>query len=281
MRCKVRNAKPRPIRRNPPTAATMPGVKRPESKLPSRIDRPAPARRMPAALRPTPKPNKSKYIRTPPAPGGRRTIYVDIVTRLPISRKRLLPCGNPALRAPQPALPVEIFCLSAETRLRSGGQLQSWPYLEEPFAFPDGCTGDIPANFTLRSTPMAFTLPELPYPYDALAPYMSRETLEYHHDKHHQAYVTACNNLSKGTEWEHKPLEEVVVGTFGKNPGLFNNAAQNFNHIHFWKWMKKGGGGDKLPGKVEKQLTSDMGPLAKVKEDLIQAGVTQFGSGWA
>jgi superoxide dismutase, Fe-Mn family len=127
---------------------------------------------------------------------------------------------------------------------------------------------------------MAFTLPELPYPYDALAPNMSRETLEFHHDKHHLAYVNTGNNLAKGTEWENKPVEEVVKGTFGKNPGLFNNAAQHFNHIHFWKWMKKGGGGDKLPGKLEKQLTSDIGPLAKVKEDLIQAGATQFGSGW-
>jgi len=64
---------------------------------------------------------------------------------------------------------------------------------------------------------MAFTLPDLPYAYDALAPNMSRETLEFHHDKHHQAYVTAGNNLAKGTEWENKPVEEVVKGTFGKN----------------------------------------------------------------
>ena len=127
---------------------------------------------------------------------------------------------------------------------------------------------------------MAFTLPALPYPYDALAPYMSRETLEFHHDKHHQAYVTAANNLAKGTEWENKPIEEVVNGTFGKNQPLFNNAAQHYNHSHFWKWMKKDGGGDKLPGKLEKQITSDIGPLAKVKEDLTQAGVSQFGSGW-
>ena len=63
---------------------------------------------------------------------------------------------------------------------------------------------------------MAFTLPDLPYPYDALAPYMSRETLEFHHDKHHQAYVTAANNLAKGTEWENKPVEQVVNATFGR-----------------------------------------------------------------
>jgi len=128
---------------------------------------------------------------------------------------------------------------------------------------------------------MAFTLPDLPYSYDALTPYMSRETLEYHHDKHHQAYVTTGNNLAKGTEWENKPLEEVVIGTFGKIPGLFNNAAQHYNHLHFWKWLKQGGGGDKLPGKLEKQITADIGPLAKLKEDFSQAGLTQFGSGWA
>ena len=72
----------------------------------------------------------------------------------------------------------------------------------------------------------------------------------------------------------------MLKGTFGKNPGLFNNAAQHYNHIEFWKWMKKGGGGDKLPGKLEKQLTADIGPLAKVKEEFAQAGATQFGSGW-
>ena len=69
---------------------------------------------------------------------------------------------------------------------------------------------------------MSFTLPDLPYAYEALAPYMSRETLEYHHDKHHLAYVNNGNNLLKGTEWEGKSLEEVVKGSFGKNAGLFN-----------------------------------------------------------
>jgi Fe-Mn family superoxide dismutase len=135
-------------------------------------------------------------------------------------------------------------------------------------------------DFTLRTRPWHSPCPTFPIPYDALAPYMSRETLEFHHDKHHQAYVTAANNLAKGTEWENKPVEEVVKGTFGKNQTLFNNAAQHYNHSHFWKWMKKDGGGDKLPGSFEKQITSDIGPLAKVKEDLTQAGVTQFGSGW-
>ena len=105
---------------------------------------------------------------------------------------------------------------------------------------------------------MSFSLPDLPYPHDALAPYMSRETLEYHHDKHHQAYVTNGNNLLKGSEWEGKSLEEVVKGSYGKNAGLFNNAGQHWNHNHFWKWMKPGGGGDKIPGNLEKKIAADL-----------------------
>jgi Fe-Mn family superoxide dismutase len=132
----------------------------------------------------------------------------------------------------------------------------------------------------LRSTPMSFTLPDLPYAHDALAPYMSRETLEYHHDKHHLAYVNNGNNLLKGTEWEGKSLEDVVRGSFGKNAGLFNNAGQHYNHIHFWQWMKPNGGG-KIPGALLKAIDSDLGGEEKFKADFINAGVTQFGSGWA
>src|SRR6201990_3181888 len=128
---------------------------------------------------------------------------------------------------------------------------------------------------------LMFSLPELPYSYDALAPYMSRETLEYHHDKHHLTYVNNANNLLKGSEFEGKSLEEVVRGSHGKNQPLFNNAAQHYNHLHFWQWMKPNGGGDKLPGNLEKKIAADLGSVAKMKEDFIQAGVTQFGSGWA
>ena len=128
---------------------------------------------------------------------------------------------------------------------------------------------------------MAFSLPDLPYSHDALAPYMSKETLEFHHDKHHLAYVNNGNNLLKGTEWEDKSLEEIVKGSHGKNAGLFNNAGQHYNHLHFWKWMKPGGGGDKIPGALKAKIDSDLGGVAKAKEDFIQAGVTQFGSGWA
>ena len=127
---------------------------------------------------------------------------------------------------------------------------------------------------------MAFTLPELPYSYDALSPYMSKETLEFHHDKHHQAYVTNGNNLMKGTEFEDKSVEEVVAGSFGKNQGLFNNAGQHYNHLHFWKWMKPNGGGTPS-GAVEKALTESFGSLEAAHKAFIDAGTTQFGSGWA
>ena len=128
---------------------------------------------------------------------------------------------------------------------------------------------------------MAFELPELPYAYEALQPYMSRETLEYHHDKHHQAYVTNGNKLLKDSGLEGKSLEEIVKASFGKNQGLFNNAAQHFNHTHFWKWMKKDGGGKKLPGKLLKAIDSDLGGYDKFREDFLAAGAAQFGSGWA
>lgn len=127
---------------------------------------------------------------------------------------------------------------------------------------------------------MAFELPSLPYDYEALQPYMSKETLEYHHDKHHQAYVTNGNNLLTGSGLEDKSLEDVVKQSYSKNAGLFNNAAQHYNHIHFWKWMKKDGGGTKLPGALQSAVDADLGGYDKFRADFIQAGVTQFGSGW-
>jgi len=127
---------------------------------------------------------------------------------------------------------------------------------------------------------MTFTLPPLPYAYDALGPHMSKETLEFHHDKHHQAYVTNGNNAIKGTEFEGKSLEEIVKGSFGKNPAVFNNAGQHYNHIHFWSWMKPNGGGSKLPGRLEKKINEDLGGFEKFKTDFAAAGVGQFGSGW-
>jgi Fe-Mn family superoxide dismutase len=130
---------------------------------------------------------------------------------------------------------------------------------------------------------MAFELPALPYAYDALGPYMSKETLEYHHDKHHQAYVTNGNNLLKDSGLEGKSLEEIVKGAYGKNAGLFNNAGQHYNHLHFWNWLAPNGGGGaaKVPGSLLKAIESDLGGYDKFRTDFIAAGTTQFGSGWA
>ncbi|WP_312796015.1 superoxide dismutase [Tianweitania sp.] len=128
---------------------------------------------------------------------------------------------------------------------------------------------------------MAFQLPELPYAYDALAPYMSAETLEYHHDKHHKAYVDTGNTLAEKAGLADKSVEEIVKASYGKDQPLFNNAAQHYNHIHFWKWMKKDGGGKSLPGKLQTAFDSDLGGYDKFRNDLIEAGKGQFGSGWA
>ncbi len=127
---------------------------------------------------------------------------------------------------------------------------------------------------------MAFELPELPYAYDALGEFMSAETFEYHHDKHHQAYVTNGNKLLEGSGLEGKSLEEVVKGSFGSNAGLFNNAAQHYNHLHFWNWMKPNGGGA-IPGALEAKIIADLGSVAEFRDAFITAGTTQFGSGWA
>jgi Fe-Mn family superoxide dismutase len=126
-----------------------------------------------------------------------------------------------------------------------------------------------------------FTLPPLPYAYDALGPYMSKETLEFHHDKHHQAYVTNGNKLLEGSGLEILALEDVVKEAYGKNPGLFNNAGQHYNHVHFWNWMKPNGGGKNVPAALAKAIDSDLGGFDKFRADFIAAGTTQFGSGWA
>lgn len=128
---------------------------------------------------------------------------------------------------------------------------------------------------------MSYQLPDLPYDYEALAPYMSRETLEFHHDKHHKAYVDKGNDLVKGTPWEGKSLEEAVIGSFGKpeHQGLFNQVSQHWNHNHFWHWMKPNGGGA-IPGNLEAKIIEDFGSVAKLREQFIAKGVGQFGSGW-
>lgn len=131
---------------------------------------------------------------------------------------------------------------------------------------------------------MAFELPDLPYSYDALDPYMSAETLEFHHDKHHNAYVTKGNDMIQGTGLENASLEEAMVSAF-KDPnrgGLFNQLGQHYNHIHFWKWMKPNGGGGEsaIPGNVLDKINEDLGGYEAFRDEFIKQGVGQFGSGW-
>jgi superoxide dismutase, Fe-Mn family len=129
---------------------------------------------------------------------------------------------------------------------------------------------------------MAIELPALPYAYDALGPYMSKETLEFHHDKHHMAYVTNGNNLLKDSPLASKSIEEICVAAYNeKAQGLVNNVGQHYNHNHFWAWMKPNGGGNKLPAKLAKAVDADLGGFDKMRADFVQAGLTQFGSGWA
>lgn len=127
----------------------------------------------------------------------------------------------------------------------------------------------------------AFELPELPYSYDALDPYMSAETLEYHHDKHHNAYVTKGNEIITGLDNMGETLEEVVINAHKQGEqGLFNNAGQHYNHKHFWNWMKPNGGGA-IPGELETAINDSFGSFESFHTKFIEAGVTQFGSGWA
>ena len=129
---------------------------------------------------------------------------------------------------------------------------------------------------------MSFELPSLPYANDALAPYMSSETLDFHHGKHHQTYVTNLNNLLKDHELQSSSLEDIVVKSSkdASMAGIFNNAGQHWNHILFWQCMKPNGGGS-IPSELEGRLNSDFGSVEQFKEAFIQAGTTQFGSGWA
>lgn len=124
---------------------------------------------------------------------------------------------------------------------------------------------------------MEHLLPALPYPADALAPYMSKETFEYHHDKHHQAYVTNLNNLIKGTEFAELSLESIVK----KAPagGIYNNAAQVWNHTFFWNCMKPAGGGSSK-GALAAAINKKWGSFEDFKKAFQTSAVGNFGSGW-
>ncbi len=130
---------------------------------------------------------------------------------------------------------------------------------------------------------MAFELPDLPYSHDALASGgMSKETLEFHHDIHHKAYVDNGNKLIEGTEWAGKSVEEIVTGTYDKGAvaqsGIFNNASQHWNHTQFWEMM--GPTGRDMPGELESALKESFGSIEKFTDDFKAAGAGQFGSGW-
>ena len=128
---------------------------------------------------------------------------------------------------------------------------------------------------------MSFELPKLDYAKKALAPIMSEETLDLHHGKHHQTYITNLNNFIKDTEMSKMSLEEIITHSSKDRSkiGIFNNASQHWNHIMFWKCMKPGGGGS-MPKKLKERIISDFGSEENFKKEFIQAGVTQFGSGW-
>lgn len=127
-----------------------------------------------------------------------------------------------------------------------------------------------------------FDLPPLPYPMNALEPYISEKTMEFHYGKHHKAYVDNLNKLVKDTEFENMPLEEVVKNTAGRKEftGIFNNAAQAWNHAFFWNCMQKDGGGEPS-GELKKKIERDFGSYENFRSEFKTAATTQFGSGWA
>lgn len=124
---------------------------------------------------------------------------------------------------------------------------------------------------------MAITLPELPYAMDALAPHISKETLEFHYGKHHNGYVTKLNGLIPGTEFENASLEEMILKGKG---GVFNNAAQVWNHTFYWNCMSPNGGGEPT-GALADAINKNFGSFAKFKEEFSTKAATLFGSGWA
>ncbi|HYQ87565.1 MAG TPA: superoxide dismutase [Bacteroidota bacterium] len=127
---------------------------------------------------------------------------------------------------------------------------------------------------------MPFTLPNLPYPTDALEPSIDKMTMEIHHGKHHAAYVTNLNKAIEGTEWDKKSIEQILAGVSKLPVAVRNNGGGHYNHSLFWNWMKPKGGGAPT-GDLAAAITRDFGSFEKFKEQLSGAGMNRFGSGWA
>lgn len=130
---------------------------------------------------------------------------------------------------------------------------------------------------------MAFTLPPLPYSYDALEPHIDEATMKLHHGKHHQAYVDKLNAAIAASEWESKSIDEIMV-SLDKVPdkikaAVRNNGGGHYNHSLFWQWMSPTGGGEPT-GKVAEAINAKFGSFAKFKEEFEAAGMSRFGSGW-
>ncbi|MCS6824697.1 MAG: superoxide dismutase [Cytophagaceae bacterium] len=127
---------------------------------------------------------------------------------------------------------------------------------------------------------MAFELPELPYTHDALEPHIDKLTMEIHHGKHHNAYVTNLNNAIKGTEWENKSIEEIMANVSKLSPAVRNNGGGHYNHSMFWKVIGPNGQG-KPSGELAAAIEKKWGSFDKFKEEFTAAATTRFGSGWA
>jgi Fe-Mn family superoxide dismutase len=139
-----------------------------------------------------------------------------------------------------------------------------------------GCSADISPSATAKEPLMAIELPPLPYEKNALEPHISAETLEYHYGKHHQAYVTNLNKMIEGTEFADAKLEDIIKKSSG---GMFNNAAQTWNHTFYWNSMSPKGGGEPS-GKLADAINKAFGSFAKFKEEFSKSAAGNFGSGW-
>jgi len=126
---------------------------------------------------------------------------------------------------------------------------------------------------------MAFTLPKLPYEHDALGPHMSADTLKFHHDKHHKAYVDKLNKAIEGTPYAELPLGEIIQKSWRKDVEVFNNAGQHWNHSFFWNCLTPDGG--EPSGELKRQIEKDFGGMAAFQREFAEASAKQFGSGWA